>query len=71
MDFDAIALTGIAGREVPDIAVGVSAVPIFPRHPILISSQAQTSQAATHGRFTLGLALGGEGDDRGRVRCAV
>lgn len=58
MNFDAIALAGIAGREIPEIAVGVSAVPIFPRHPILISSQAQTSQAATHGRFTLGLALG-------------
>jgi F420-dependent oxidoreductase-like protein len=38
--------------------VGTSAVPIFARHPILVSSQAQTTQAATHGRYTLGLALG-------------
>jgi alkanesulfonate monooxygenase SsuD/methylene tetrahydromethanopterin reductase-like flavin-dependent oxidoreductase (luciferase family) len=58
MDFDSVALAGIAGREVPGIAVGTSAVPIFARHPILVSSQAQTTQAATHGRYTLGLALG-------------
>lgn len=58
MDFDSIALAGIAGREVPGIAMGTSAVPIFARHPILVSSQAQTTQAATHGRYTLGLALG-------------
>lgn len=38
--------------------MGTSAVPIFARHPILVSSQAQTTQAATHGRYTLGLALG-------------
>ncbi|MGI5229987.1 LLM class F420-dependent oxidoreductase [Actinoallomurus sp. CA-142502] len=57
-DYDAIALAGIVGREVPGLTVGTSAVPIFPRHPILISSQAQTSQAAAHGRFRLGLALG-------------
>lgn len=65
LDFDFIALTGIAGREVPGIAVGVSAVPIFPRHPILVSSQAQTTQAATHGRFTLGLALGAKAPTEG------
>jgi F420-dependent oxidoreductase-like protein len=58
MDFDSVGLAGIAGREVPAIAVGTSAVPIFARHPILVSSQAQTTQAATHGRYTLGLALG-------------
>jgi F420-dependent oxidoreductase-like protein len=58
LDYDSVALAGIAGREVPEIAVGTSAVPIFARHPILVSSQAQTSQAATHGRYTLGLALG-------------
>jgi F420-dependent oxidoreductase-like protein len=58
LDFDSVALAGIAGREVPGIAMGTSAVPIFARHPILVSSQAQTTQAATHGRYTLGLALG-------------
>jgi F420-dependent oxidoreductase-like protein len=58
LDFDSVALAGIAAREVPGIALGTSAVPIFPRHPILVSIQAQTSQAASHGRYTLGLALG-------------
>jgi F420-dependent oxidoreductase-like protein len=57
-DYDAITLAGMVGREVPGLTVGTSAVPIFARHPILISSQAQTSQAAAHGRFQLGLALG-------------
>ncbi|MGD0559725.1 MAG: TIGR03564 family F420-dependent LLM class oxidoreductase [Streptosporangiaceae bacterium] len=58
LDYDSVALAGIVGREVPGLAVGTAAVPIFARHPILVSSQAQTAQAATHGRYTLGLALG-------------
>ena len=57
-DYDAVGLAGLVGREAPGLAVGTSAVPIFGRHPILVASQAQTSQAATHGRFHLGLALG-------------
>lgn len=57
-DYDAIALAGIVGREVPGLKVGTSAVPVFARHPLLVVSQAQTVQAATHGRFQLGLALG-------------
>ncbi|WP_253872563.1 LLM class F420-dependent oxidoreductase [Actinomadura rupiterrae] len=57
-DHDAIGLAGIIAREVPDLTVGTSAVPVFGRHPLLVSSQAQTSQAAAHGRFRLGLALG-------------
>ncbi len=59
-DFDSIALAGIVGREVPELAVGSSVVPIFARHPILVASQAQTTQAATGGRYTLGLGLGAE-----------
>ncbi len=57
-DYDAITLAGIVGREVPELTVGTSAVPIFARHPLLVVSQAQTVQAATQGRFQLGLALG-------------
>lgn len=57
-DYDAIGLATVVGREVPQVQVGVSAVPIFARHPILVASQAQTAQAATHGRFHLGVALG-------------
>ncbi|MEH3153975.1 MAG: TIGR03564 family F420-dependent LLM class oxidoreductase [Gordonia paraffinivorans] len=58
LDYDAISLATVVGREVPGIEVGTSAVPIFGRHPLLIASQAQTAQAATGGRFRLGLALG-------------
>ncbi|SIS20490.1 TIGR03564 family F420-dependent LLM class oxidoreductase [Williamsia sterculiae] len=57
-DYDAIALAGLIGREVPGVAVGSSAVPIFGRQPLLVAAQTQTTQAATHGRFELGLALG-------------
>lgn len=57
-DYDAITLAGVIGREIPELQVGTSAVPIFARHPLLVVSQAQTVQAATHGRFQLGLALG-------------
>ncbi|MFF9163869.1 LLM class F420-dependent oxidoreductase [Streptomyces longwoodensis] len=55
---DSPQLAALVGREVPGLHVGTSAVPIFGRHPLLVSSQAQTAQAATHGRYHLGLALG-------------
>lgn len=57
-DYDSPGLAAVVGREVPGLHVGTSAIPVFGRHPILISSQAQTAQAATHGRYHLGLALG-------------
>lgn len=55
---DSPQLAAIVGREVPDLQVGTSAIPVFGRHPLIVSSQAQTAQAATHGRYHLGLALG-------------
>lgn len=57
-DYDSPTLAGIVGREVPELHVGTSAIPVFGRHPLLLSSQAQTAQAATHGHYHLGLALG-------------
>ncbi|MFC5747125.1 TIGR03564 family F420-dependent LLM class oxidoreductase [Actinomadura rugatobispora] len=57
-DHDAITIAGIAGREVPGLAVGTSVVPIFGRHPLPVAHQAQTAQAATHGNLHLGLGLG-------------
>ncbi|MBA2945547.1 LLM class F420-dependent oxidoreductase [Streptomyces himalayensis] len=56
--YDSPSLAAIVGREVPGLHVGTSAIPVFGRHPLLISSQAQTAQAATDGRYHLGLALG-------------
>ncbi|MFD6274909.1 LLM class F420-dependent oxidoreductase [Streptomyces sp. NPDC060209] len=55
---DSPLLAAVVGREVPGLHVGTSAIPVFGRHPLLVSSQAQTAQAATHGRYHLGLALG-------------
>ncbi|SFC87830.1 TIGR03564 family F420-dependent LLM class oxidoreductase [Streptomyces aidingensis] len=57
-DHDAITLAALAGREAPGIEVGTSVVPLHPRHPLLLAAQAQTAQAATGGRFTLGVGLG-------------
>ncbi|MEU6879620.1 LLM class F420-dependent oxidoreductase [Streptomyces sp. NPDC046712] len=56
--YDSPLLAAIVGREVPGLEVGTSAIPVFGRHPLVVSSQAQTAQAATGGRYHLGLALG-------------
>ncbi|AKN72690.1 F420-dependent oxidoreductase [Streptomyces sp. PBH53] len=56
--YDSPSLAAIVGREVPGLHVGTAAVPVFGRHPLLLASQAQTAQAATGGRYHLGLALG-------------
>ncbi|GAB0103942.1 TIGR03564 family F420-dependent LLM class oxidoreductase [Nocardia sp. JMUB6875] len=58
MDYDSPTLAAIVGREVAGLQVGTSAIPVVGRHPLLVSSQAQTAQAATHGRYQLGLAVG-------------
>lgn len=60
-DHDAIGLAALAGREVPGIEVGTAVVPLYARHPLVISAAAQTAQAATGGRFTLGVGLGVRG----------
>ncbi|WP_314622163.1 TIGR03564 family F420-dependent LLM class oxidoreductase [Streptomyces stackebrandtii] len=56
--YDSPSLAAIVGREVPGLHVGTAAIPVFGRHPLIVSSQAQTAQAATGGRYHLGLALG-------------
>ncbi len=58
LDFDAIGLAALVGAANPVVEVGTSVVPINPRHPLVLAASAQTAQAATHGRFTLGLGLG-------------
>ncbi|WP_372344877.1 LLM class F420-dependent oxidoreductase [Streptomyces sp. KL116D] len=55
---DAPTVAAVIGRDVPGIQLGTAALPVFGRHPLLVSSQAQTVQAATGGRFHLGLAVG-------------
>jgi alkanesulfonate monooxygenase SsuD/methylene tetrahydromethanopterin reductase-like flavin-dependent oxidoreductase (luciferase family) len=56
-DYDATTVAALIAREVPDIEIGTAVVPIYPRHPIALSMQAQTAQAVSHGRFTLGLGM--------------
>ncbi|MGF6880496.1 F420-dependent oxidoreductase-like protein [Nocardia sp. GAS34] len=58
MDLDSLVLAGVVAQAVGDIGVGTSVVPINPRHPVVVASQAQTVQATSGGRFRLGLGLG-------------
>lgn len=62
-DHDAISLAGLVGAAVPGLGVGTFVVPINPRHPLVVASQAQTAQAAAHGHFSLGLGLGSHGPE--------
>ncbi len=54
---DALTLMAIAGREVPRIEIGTAVVPTFPRHPMMLAQQALTVNAASAGRFCLGIGL--------------
>ncbi|EFF88475.1 FMN-dependent oxidoreductase, partial [Streptomyces sp. e14] len=69
--YDSPTIAAIVGREVPDIHLGTSALPVFGRHPLLVNSQAQTVQAATGGRYHLGLALGTKLFTEGAFRAAL
>lgn len=55
--YDALTLLAVVGREVPRIELGTAVVPTFPRHPVMLASQALTVQAATEGRLVLGIGL--------------
>ncbi|GGZ57099.1 TIGR03564 family F420-dependent LLM class oxidoreductase [Streptomyces rochei] len=57
-DYDAPQLAALVGRAEPRIGVGTSVVPTYPRHPLLLAAAAKTAQAATTGRFRLGVGLG-------------
>ena len=57
---DAITTLSIIGREVPRIELGTAVVPVQPRHPLALAAQALTAQAASGGRFTLGIGLSHE-----------
>jgi 5,10-methylenetetrahydromethanopterin reductase len=54
---DAINTLAIAGRETSRIELGTAVVPTFPRHPMAMAQQALTAQAASNGRFVLGIGL--------------
>jgi F420-dependent oxidoreductase-like protein len=47
----------VVGREVPRIGLATGVVPTYGRHPLTMAQQALTVQAASGGRFTLGIGL--------------
>jgi alkanesulfonate monooxygenase SsuD/methylene tetrahydromethanopterin reductase-like flavin-dependent oxidoreductase (luciferase family) len=55
--YDAITLLGVVGLAVPDVELMTAVVPTYTRHPIAMAQQALTVQAATDGRFVLGIGL--------------
>jgi F420-dependent oxidoreductase-like protein len=57
MDVDALTALAVVGREVPNIEVGTAVVPTYPRHPLVMASQALTTQAASGMRLVLGIGL--------------
>ena len=54
---DALTVLAVAGREVPDIELGTSVVPTYPRHPTALAQQALSTNAACDGRLCLGIGL--------------
>jgi 5,10-methylenetetrahydromethanopterin reductase len=54
---DALTVLAIVGREVPEIELGTSVVPTYPRHPMMLAQQALTVNAAVGGRLCLGIGL--------------
>lgn len=54
---DAISIMTLLGRETNRIGLGTAVTPSFPRHPTSLAMQALTANAASKGRFELGLGL--------------
>jgi alkanesulfonate monooxygenase SsuD/methylene tetrahydromethanopterin reductase-like flavin-dependent oxidoreductase (luciferase family) len=58
LDIDAITVAALVASRVPRIIVGTAAVPMYPRHPGTLASQAKAAQVAAQGRLTLGIGRG-------------
>lgn len=54
---DAMGVLTVVGREVPRITLMTGVVPTYGRHPLTMAQQALTVQAASGGRFVLGIGL--------------
>ncbi len=54
---DAVGACTVAGWETDHIEIGTAVTPSYPRHPAALAQQALTAQAASAGRFTLGVGL--------------
>lgn len=58
LGWDALTALAVAGARVPGIGLGTAVVPVPPRHPRVLASQALSVQAATGNRFRLGIGAG-------------
>lgn len=54
---DVLTAIAVAGDKTSTIPFGTCVVPTYPRHPVIMAQQALSVQAATGGRFNLGLGL--------------
>jgi F420-dependent oxidoreductase-like protein len=54
---DATTTLALAGARTRRVELGTFVVPTFTRHPVVMAQQALTAQAATGGRFVLGIGL--------------
>ncbi len=54
---EVLTVIALAGQKTSRIQFGTAVVPTYVRHPTIMAQQALTVQAATGGRFTLGLGL--------------
>lgn len=55
--FDALTLIGALGNSAPGIEIGTAVIPTYPRHPLMLASQALTTQALIGNRLVLGIGL--------------
>jgi F420-dependent oxidoreductase-like protein len=55
--FDAATALALGGARTKRVELGTFVVPTFTRHPVVLAQQALTAQAATGGRFVLGIGL--------------
>jgi len=58
--FDALTVLAVVAQSVKNIELGTAIIPTFPRHPMVLASQALTTQSATDDRLTLGIGLSHE-----------
>lgn len=54
---DALTALAVVGREVPGLRIGTAVVPTHPRHPMMLATQALTTNAAAGGNLVLGIGL--------------
>lgn len=54
---DTLTVLAIIGRELRDVDLGTSVVPVQPRHPSMLAAQARTVQEAIGGKLSLGIGL--------------